>query len=475
MSLFPDPRGVRRWVTALAVTGAIASQAVPAAAASLEQVSAFGENPSNIKMYLYVPAKLSSATPPVLVGVHWCHGDAQAFYSGTGFAGLADKYGFIVIYPSAASSDGCWDVHSTASLTHHGGSDSRGIVSMVQYVLQNRHGDPARVYVTGHSSGGMMTEVLIGAYPEVVRAGAAFAGVPFSCLAGQDAWNTACATGTISKTGPQWGDAVRAAYPGYTGARPRMQLFHGTADDTLAFANFEQEIKQWTNVLGVSETPSTTETNTPKSPYTRTRYQDANQIVRVEAIKEQGQPHNLEIMAAEAVHFFGLDGTSDPVPIGGAGGSSGAGGGSGDGAGGAGAGGVGGAGGSGGAPAAGGADAGSSAGSSSLAGAGSGGLGGTTPGSAGTWAGGAPTGGVGGAPSSSGGRTNPSQNDDSTASDSNASCGCRVSPSAVPRNVWLGLLALCGAILQRRKLRLRNASPSRLSPNGSSASVSLHS
>ncbi len=34
-----------------------------------------------------------------------------------------------------------------------------------------------------------------------------------------------------------------------------MQLWHGTADDTLHYPNFGEEIKQWTNVLGVSQTP----------------------------------------------------------------------------------------------------------------------------------------------------------------------------------------------------------------------------
>jgi acetylxylan esterase len=41
---------------------------------------------------------------------------------------------------------------------------------------------------------------------------------------------------------------VRSAYPGYTGARPKMQVWHGTADNLLYPQNFWEEIKQWTNV-----------------------------------------------------------------------------------------------------------------------------------------------------------------------------------------------------------------------------------
>ncbi|MEU4742753.1 PHB depolymerase family esterase [Actinosynnema sp. NPDC023658] len=274
---------------------------VPTAhAASLQEVRDFGANPSGIRMFLYVPSTVT-AKPAVVVGAHWCHGTAQDFYGGTQYASLADRYGFIVIYPSAVSSDGCWDVHSQSVLTHNGGGDAQGIVSMVKYVQQRYNGDPARTFVTGHSSGGMMTNVLLGSYPDVFQAGASFAGVPFGCFAGSNSWNTECAEGRVDKTPQQWGDLVRAAYPGYTGPRPRVQLWHGTEDDVLRFANFGEGIEQWTNVLGVSQTPTSTEYNTPRSTWTRTRYG-----TRVEAIREQGQPHNLQLLADEAIRFFGI-------------------------------------------------------------------------------------------------------------------------------------------------------------------------
>lgn len=105
---------------------------------------------------------------------------------------------------------------------------------------------------------------------------------------------------------------MRAAYPGFTGTRPRMQLWHGTTDDTVNIQNFREEIKEWTNVLGVSETPTSTENNAIQSTWLRTRYTDSSGVVQIEAIEETGQPHNLVVNAAEAIHFFGLDG-SNPV------------------------------------------------------------------------------------------------------------------------------------------------------------------
>jgi acetylxylan esterase len=296
------------------LTGVVAAR--PAAAATLTEVTGFGANPTNLRMHLYVPDRVA-AQPAILVAVHYCTGTGPAFFSGTEFASLADRFGFIVIYPTATRSGNCFDVSSPGALRHDGNSDPVGIVSMVRWVEQNRGGDANRVFVTGASSGGMMTNVLLGDYPDVFKAGAAFMGVPFGCFATTDGsmWNTACANGQISDTPQGWGARVRAADPGFTGTRPRMQLWHGTADTTLFYPNFGEEIKQWTNVLGVSQTPVLSDR--PQSSWAHTRYGSNAAMPPVEAYSIEGVGHSLPTagMAAEAIRFFGLSGgTSTPPP-----------------------------------------------------------------------------------------------------------------------------------------------------------------
>ena len=284
---------------------AMVLSAPAASAASLVQVTGFGYNPTNLGMYLYVPNNVKPH-PAVVVALHYCGGSGPAFYSGTQYAALADQYGYIVIYPSVTrTSLDCFDVSTPQALTHNGSSDPAGIVSMVRYVQAHYNADATRVFATGLSSGAMMTNVLLGDYPDVFRAGAAYAGVPFGCFATTNGtlWNSQCAAGQISKTPQQWGDLVRAAYPGYSGARPRMQLWHGTADTTLAYPNFGQEIRQWTNVFGLSQTP--TSTDNPQSGWTRTRYARSG-TVDVEAISEQGITHNIPIDAPATLAFFGI-------------------------------------------------------------------------------------------------------------------------------------------------------------------------
>jgi poly(hydroxyalkanoate) depolymerase family esterase len=290
-----------------------AADAVPTA--TLTEVTGFGSNPSNLQMYLYVPANVAP-DPAVLVAVHYCTGSGPAMYSGTEYASLADRHGFIVVYPSVTRSSKCFDVASPQALRRGGGSDPVGIKSMVDWVKTNYDADPSRVFVTGISSGAMMTNVLLGVYPDVFAAGAAFAGVPFGCFATTDGseWNSACANGTVTRTPAAWGDLVRAAYPGYTGPRPRMQLWHGTQDDILRYPNFGEEIKQWTNVHGLGQTPAASDS--PASGWTRTRYGGTGDRAPVEAISLQGVGHNLytQGMGARVLAFFGLDSGGGPGP-----------------------------------------------------------------------------------------------------------------------------------------------------------------
>ncbi|MET7968832.1 PHB depolymerase family esterase [Micromonospora sp. NPDC005305] len=311
-------RGRRRLFGAALVAAGLAALATvtapgPAAAAALTEVTNFGANPSNLRMYLYVPDTVA-ARPGLLVVNHYCTGTGPAMYSGTQFAALADRYGYLVVYPSVTRSSQCFDVSSPQALRRDGGSDPVGIKSMVDHVRQRYPVDPNRIFATGVSSGAMMTNVLLGLYPDVFSAGAAFAGVPFGCFATTNGseWNSECANGQVVKTPQQWGDLVRNAYPGYSGRRPRMQLWHGTNDETLRYPNFTEEIKQWTDVNGLGQTPAYTDS--PQAGYTRTRYGGTGGTAPVEAISMQGVPHNLPVDAAQAVRFFGLDTTTPTTP-----------------------------------------------------------------------------------------------------------------------------------------------------------------
>ena len=128
-------------------------------AASLQQVSNWGVSglPADVTMSIYLPDRVAT-NPPVLALIHYCGGTASAVFGqaqGGGIVSAADQYGFIIVVPSSGR---CWDVQSNKTWTRDGGGDSHAIRQMVRYAIDNRNGNPDRVYATGDSSGGMMTE-----------------------------------------------------------------------------------------------------------------------------------------------------------------------------------------------------------------------------------------------------------------------------------------------------------------------------
>lgn len=132
-------------------------------------------------------------TLPVVMAFHGLGMNATMMYALTGFTGLADRQGFIVVFPNAAG--GRWQ---------DGLSNGRDDVSFVQAMLAKLERtvsvDTRRVYACGISNGGYFSQLLALAMPEriaaagvvaatLTRGGAAQAGgksVPIAFFLGTD-------------------------------------------------------------------------------------------------------------------------------------------------------------------------------------------------------------------------------------------------------------------------------------------------
>ena len=275
--------------------------------------------PSYVNMYIYVPDKLATK-PPILVASHHCQGTAASTYSETKstFVSLADKNGFIIIFPEATGHN-CWDVGSAKSLKHDGGGDTQAVAQMVRYTLAKYNGDAGRVVAFGGSSGAMMTQALMGVYPDLFVAGVAVSGVPCGCwassytgdVATNGQWSGPCAGGQVTKTAQAWGDQVRSMFTGYSGHRPRLQLWHGTADTTISYKNLAEAVKEWTNLLDLSATPTTsnTELGGPHEVW-----KNACGFAVLETFSVTGAGHGVSWDLNTAASFLGLDKLTGPDP-----------------------------------------------------------------------------------------------------------------------------------------------------------------
>jgi len=310
-------------VLSSALLFALASLCLNARAATSQKVeqSVWGVSglPSYVNMYIYVPDK-PAAKPPILVASHHCQGSAASTYSETksSFVSLADKNGFIIIFPEATGHN-CWDVGSAKSLKHDGGGDTHAIAQMVRYALTKYNADASRVYAFGGSSGAMMTQALLGVYPDLFAAGVAISGVPCGCwavdysgdVAQSGQWSGPCAGGQVSKTAQQWGDQVRAMFAGFAGHRPRLQLWHGTSDTTISYKNLTEAVKEWTNLLALSDAPTTSDS---KFGGTHQLWKSQCGFGVFETFSVDGAGHDVKWDVNTAVNFLGLDqvGSADP-------------------------------------------------------------------------------------------------------------------------------------------------------------------
>ncbi len=297
-----------------------------AEAGTFQQVSDFGDNPGALSMYEYVPDGLSDDRPIVVV-LHGCTQQAASMES-AGWNALADQYDFTVVYPQQSSSNNpvtCFnwagEYGDTANL-ERGKGENQSIMSMVDKAIALHGSDPARVYITGFSAGAAFTSVMLATWPDRFAAGSIMSGIPYRCATTVNA-AYGCQNPGVSKTPAQWGDLVRGAAQG---PYPRVQIWQGSSDTTVAPMNETELVKQWTDVHGIDAEADSTDTD---GNATRTTYGDG-QTVLVEAYEVTGMNHAIAIGGADcpataaayfsdqgvcstlrAAAFFGLDG-SDP-------------------------------------------------------------------------------------------------------------------------------------------------------------------
>jgi acetylxylan esterase len=84
-------------------------------------------------------------------------------------------------------------------------------------------------------------------------------------------------------------------YPGYTGARPRFQVYHGSADTTQ---NYQETVKEWTGVFGYDATkPAKSQQNFPLNGYKTDTWgvSTANPLGTVQGIYAQNVGHTVPI------------------------------------------------------------------------------------------------------------------------------------------------------------------------------------
>jgi poly(hydroxyalkanoate) depolymerase family esterase len=163
---------------------AVAAPRVSAAVAGGTTASVHGTGTSAHPYRVYVPSSYSAARPaPLLVMTHGCQTTAEQQQRANLLDPLADREGFIVLYPDVSSIEAgapgplknCWQFPLPANWHRDQGSP-QAIAAMTRAVMGRWAVDPERVYMSGMSAGSFMTSIMAAAYPDLFAAVAINAG-----------------------------------------------------------------------------------------------------------------------------------------------------------------------------------------------------------------------------------------------------------------------------------------------------------
>lgn len=226
---------------------------VATAATMIERtLPAAGQAGSRDRQYtIALPDDLGTAPVPVVMVLHGCLQTQRDMIDDTRFVELADREGFIAVFPFVTSvpageprTPNCWgfwfEQHQHEDRGEPG--DLRRILAAVEAEFPV---DPERRYVVGLSSGAAMAVVMAVVYSEDFAAAGAVAGLPYD--------ETACAVaGACFLEGLRHksvGDLVAAMTAEQTRADEQrlvpMMVIHSSNDGTVPFKNGQNIRDVW--------------------------------------------------------------------------------------------------------------------------------------------------------------------------------------------------------------------------------------
>jgi poly(hydroxyalkanoate) depolymerase family esterase len=267
------------------------ARVAPGRPTRLRELTGFGVNPAELRMFVYAPGHLPPKAP-LVVALHGCTQTADEYDRGTGWSSLADSLGFAVVYPqqqTANNPKNCFSWFLPGDIAR-GHGEALSIREMVEHAIATFAADRGKVFVTGLSAGGAMASVMLATYPEVFAGGAIIAGLPYGCASNVQQAFEAMFT-EQGHSARALGDTVRAA-SSHRGPWPRISVWHGTNDPIVKPSNGEDIIRQWTNVHGLLDSPSYQELI---GGHTRRIWSDANGEVLIEAFTIRDMAHGVPL------------------------------------------------------------------------------------------------------------------------------------------------------------------------------------
>jgi len=197
---------------------------------------------------VYTPAGLvPGLAVPLVVVLHGCNQSVQDAALGTGVNALADRAGFVALYPEQSNKDNlrrCWNWFKRSHQVR-GSGEPAAIARITESVLRSPGGatlDRDRVHAMGISAGGAMAGILAATYPDV------YASVGIHSAPGYRAGRNAVTGFVAMKNGGP--DPQRQGRLAFAAMGPRARVVpvvvvQGDADRVVRATNGEHVVRQW--------------------------------------------------------------------------------------------------------------------------------------------------------------------------------------------------------------------------------------
>ena len=193
----------------------------------------FGNLAGSRAYRLYVPSGYEGQPVPLVVMLHGSSQTPRDFAIGTRMDTMAEEQGFLVAYPDQPRSANIvrsWNWFRPGDQQRDWGEPAI-LAGMTRRIMQDFAVDPARIYVSGLSSGGAAAAIMALTYPDLYAAVGIHSG-----LAGGSAKSVSSAFSAMRR-----GALIRPMRA--TRPLPTI-LFHGDRDRTVAPVNGDQAIAQ---------------------------------------------------------------------------------------------------------------------------------------------------------------------------------------------------------------------------------------
>nr|WP_245268781.1 PHB depolymerase family esterase [Mesorhizobium sp. WSM2561] len=205
----------------------------------LSTLSDFGSNPGALQ------ARFLCEGAPLVVVLHGCTQNAAGYDHNSGWSQLADEAGFALLYPEQQRANNpnlCFNWFLPADTARDRG-EALSISQMAEAMVVAYGLDRKRVFVTGLSAGGAMASAMLATYPELFRGGGIIAGLPYGSVTSvPEAFDRMRGHG-----GPSEQELRRLVQraSSHKGPWPRLSIWQGSADHTVAPSNAEAIAAQW--------------------------------------------------------------------------------------------------------------------------------------------------------------------------------------------------------------------------------------